>query len=300
MSAPYVPLAEFAASFGTRADTLPDWVHAVPMPLSVLDSAGVRTELDDVLDTIVAVQRAEWVQDGVYLGPKSMPDAWRDLLDASRALQIAVPPAVVSPSPSAVVGTDDRALINLNSFFLAGATPGERRLLIGRLCGFVAARQVSWQTTWALLVDQGGLRTLARKALGPALEVFLAPLSFGVRLALAPWHRGAEISADRAGLVVCDDLGSARKAMLRGALGVNPKVSPEDYLDQLKSAQEDGSPAKWAELLRDRPFVYKRMRAIELFARSSLWVDRGHAPLGTPVLDVDALRFETDRLLQVS
>jgi hypothetical protein len=299
MAIPYPSLADFAATFRERGPEAPPWVHPTPIPLAFVEGAGLRDQLEDLLDTVVAVQRADWVQAGVYLGPRSMPDVYRDLLDASRTLGIAVPPAVVSPAPSNVYGTDDRALLHLNSFFLAGATPGERRFLIGRLCGHVAARQVTWVTCWALLVDQGGIRTIARQALGPALEVFLAPISFGARLALNRWHRAAEITADRAGLIATGNLDDARKALLRAALGVTPKVKAEDYLEALKAAQEEGSPSKWAELLENRPFMHKRMRALALFARSETWVGLGHPAVGTPTLTRDELETETARLLQV-
>jgi Zn-dependent protease with chaperone function len=266
---PYPSLADFASTWRERREEArPDWVHPVAAPLAVLDDAGLRAEVEALLDTIVAVQRAEWVQDGIYLGPRSMPDAYRDLLDVSRTLGVPVPPAVVTPASMRgqnVFGTDGRAFLHLSSFYLQGAKPEERRFVIGRLCGHIAATHVTWLTCYALLVDQGGLRQIARKALGPALEIFLAPISFGAKLALSHWHRAAELTADRAGYLCAGDRDAVRKAMLRMALGVRSDITPDDYLAQLKHLQEDGSPARWAEMLSAQPWMHKRMEALDDF-----------------------------------
>lgn len=303
---PYPSLAEFAATWSERreGDEAPSWLHPAASPLAFVEGVRLKHELEALIDTVVAVQRGDWLQDGVWVGPRAMGAAYRDLLECSRTLGIAVPPAVVSgsaPSRQGVFGTDARAFLHLSSFFLAGAAPAERKFVIGRLCGHVAAHQVTWVTSRALLVDQGGLRQIARRVLGPALEILLAPISFGANLALSHWHRAAEISADRAGLVCTGDLEGARRAMLRIALGVRPEMSPDEYLEQLRSVQDSASPAKWAEILSSQPWMHKRMLALELFASSAVWVELGGDPLpNRTLLSREALAVETDRLLKVS
>lgn len=297
--APYPSLADFAAAHADARAPLPAWAHPVEPPLGALAES---IDIEDLLDTIVAVQRAEWLHDGVWLGPRSMPETWRDLVDVARILDVPLPSAVVSPASSAsqgVTGTDGRAFLHLSSFFLSGAPADERRFALGRACGPIAAHHVTWATLRALLVDHGGLRAIARKALGPALEVVLGPVSLGARLWLNSWHRASEITADRAGLLACRDRGAARRAMLRAALGVKPMVNPDDYLAELDAVRDDSSPGKWAEALQDRPWMYKRMHALDLFTRSTLWMEAGHSPLAEPVLAADELRTRTDALLQV-
>ena len=312
--APYPSLAEFAHTWSPRgAEHRPSWAHPTasgapsPPPPNFVEAFHLREQLEDLLDTIVALQRAEWTVDGVYAGPRSHADAWRDLLDCARTLRIAVPPAIVSGisgRSQGVYGSDPRAFLHLSSFFLSGADAGERRFVAGRLCGHIALNQVTGMTAYALLVDQGGLRQVARKALGPALEVLLAPLSLGARIALSRWHREAEMIADRAGLLCADPdsrkaLDAAGNAMLRMQLGTRPDVTPEDYLAQRKAAQGDGSPGSWAEVLQTAPWMHKRMRALELFARSDAWTSAGRARVGEP-LAAEALDREVDALLQVS
>ncbi|MEZ4238524.1 MAG: hypothetical protein R3F59_20695 [Myxococcota bacterium] len=51
----------------------------------MLDAVGMRDRLEDVLDTVVALQRAEWLHDGVYAGPGAMTGVYRDVLHAARS-----------------------------------------------------------------------------------------------------------------------------------------------------------------------------------------------------------------------
>ncbi|MEQ1501142.1 MAG: M48 family metallopeptidase [Myxococcota bacterium] len=298
--APYASLADFAATFDPNGGTLPGWVHPDAAAQRVLDAVGMRNRLEDILDTVVALQRAEWLHDGVYAGPSAMPTVYRDVLHAARTLRIAVPPAILAGSTmrgQGCFGTDGRAFLYLSTYFFDPATEGERRFLAGRLCGHIAAHQVTAATLYALLVDHNGIRSLARKAVGPMLEIVLAPLSVGVRLALSRWHRAAEITADRAGLLCCGDLESAGRALLRISLGRTPDVDVATYLDQLKGSR--ASPGRWTELLADQPFTHKRLEALAAFARSEVWVRLTGQAVDDP-MSRDALDKLTSRLLGVS
>jgi peptidase M48-like protein len=307
---PYVSLKDFAATFDEGGGELPVWVHPDAAAPQVLDTLGFRPRLEDVLDTVVALQRAEWLHDGVYAGPAAMPGVYRDVLHSARTLKIAVPPAILAGAglkSQGTFGTDGRAFLYLSTFFFDPASEGERRFMAGRLCGHIAARQVTAETLYALLVDFHGLRSMARKAVGPMLEVFLAPLSVGVRLALSRWHRAAEITADRAGLLCCSDpertveqaLESAGRAMLRQSLGRTPDVGVAAYLDQLRSLRTGTSPGRWTELLADQPFTHKRLEALSLFAKSAPYAELTKREIADP-LPREELDRQTSRLLGVS
>lgn len=293
-------LAEFAATFEERHTTdLPPWLAHGALPLDLL---GVREKVEDVLDTVTALQRADWLQDGVYVGPNAMPDAYGSILHCARTLGVAVPPAIAAGGPGSrqgIYGTDARSFLYLSTFYMAGTTEAVQRFSIGRSLGHAAARQVTAQTLYALLVDQSGLRQIARRAVGPMLEVFLAPLSLGVRMALSRWHRGAEISVDRAGLLCCRDLDAAAEAMLKLQLGVNRKVSREEYLAQLRRSGQTEAPGKWTELLAEQPFTRKRLKALEDFANSELYARLTGTEPAEGALDDEALAKATAKILGV-
>jgi hypothetical protein len=297
---PYVPLADYAADFDSSGGDLPAWVHPDAAAQTVLDAVGMRDRLEDVLDTVVALQRAEWLHDGVYAGPGAMTSVYRDVLHAARTLKIAVPPAILAGTGlkmQGCFGTDGRAFLYLSTFFFDPASEGERRFMAGRLCGHIAARQVTAFTLYALLVDANGLRSLARKGVGPVLEVILAPLSVGVRLALSRWHRAAEITADRAGLLCCGDVEAAGTALLRQSLGRTPNIDLATYLEQLKGSR--GAPGRWTELLADQPFTHKRVEAMTMFARSEVWAELTGAHVPDPLPRAE-LERRTRMLLGVS
>lgn len=265
--------------------------------------SAVRDRLEEVLDTVVALQRAEWLEEGVYVGPRAMPDVYRAVLEASRRLEVALPPAIVARvamTAQGTYGTDSRAFLLLSSFYTRPASTDEVRFMVGRQVGHLAAGQVTGRSIYALLVDHNGVRKLARRAVGPTLEVVLAPLSLGLRVALSRWHRLAELTADRAGLLVVDDLDVARTALLRAGLGTTPDVSAEDYVHQNRASQ-DGGPGRWAELLSDRPWLHKRLQALELWSRAEGFVALGGtAPDGAVLLDDESLAREIRGLLGVA
>ena len=125
--APYPSLADFAATLSSResgeaADFAVSDSLLPPLP------EPVRDRLEEVLDTVVALQRAEWLEDGVYVGPRAMPEVYRAVLDASRRLEVALPPAIVARVAMPAMGTygtDSRAFLLLSSFFVRPASPDD-------------------------------------------------------------------------------------------------------------------------------------------------------------------------------
>ncbi|MFT4628591.1 MAG: hypothetical protein ACI8PZ_007287 [Myxococcota bacterium] len=301
--APYISLADFAESFDQKAAEAPDWMFPPAAPPLPMDRLGLRFRVEDVLDTVVALQRAEWLQEGVFVGPRVMPEVHRDVLHAARVLRVAVPPAIVGGNvlrSQGAYGTDARAFVKLSAYFVQSASEAERRFVIGRSLGLIAAHQVTAYTLYNLLVDQSGLRAVARQNLGPVLELVLAPLSLGVRLALARWHRAADLSADRAGLLCCTDVAAAGRAMLRIALGTSPAVDPAEYVEQIRKAKDDSGPSRWAEILASNPWAHKRIHALELFARSEVYAAHLGLPPPPDALDKAELDRLTSTILGVS
>jgi Peptidase family M48 len=302
IDAPYVSLNDFAATFHAGGGEAPAWLHPDAGAPRLLEMAGVRHRLEDVLDTVVALQRAEWLNDGMYAGPTVMPGVYRDVLHCARTLMIAVPPAILSSGgfkSQGCFGTDGHAFLYLSAGYFESATPPERQFVAGRLCGHIAARQVTAATLYGLLADHNGVRSVARRAVGPTVDVVLAPLSVGMRLGLARWHRAAEVSADRAGLLCCGDLEMAGRALLRQALGRAPDVDVAGYLAQLRATRDPGDPGKWAELLADQPFTHKRLQALAWFARSEIYAAATGTVVESPI-PADELARQTRRLLGVS
>ncbi len=295
---PYASLADFVATVGPSRE-VPRWARLASVPLPFREGVA-RARLEDALETVVSLQRAEWLEDGVYLGPRAYGEAWTELLGAARVLGVPVPPGLatsITMARQGAIGTDGRAFVVSSAFFLSAASSGERSFALGRAVGMVAAGTVTGSTCYALLTDTGGIGAAARKVLGPALELLVAPVSLGARLALSRWHRAAEVVADRAGLLVCRSVDDAGRAMLRVSLGGQSEVDPSAYLDQLRAGRAE-SPGRFAELIADRPWLHKRLAALELFASSAAYAEVTGITPRDPI-DDDTLERRTRALLAV-
>ncbi|TNE85756.1 MAG: hypothetical protein EP330_24270 [Deltaproteobacteria bacterium] len=297
----YPSLADFAETWShRRAPGAVPYAHPAGPP--ILPPGAVTERLEELLDTVVSLQRADWLVEGVYAGPNAMGGIYRDVLHCARTLSIAVPPVIVSgcgSSAQGAFGTDDRPSLRLSSLFFSAATEGQRHFVAGRLCGHIDAHQVTWGTLYALIVDHDGLRRVARRNVGPALELFLAPLSLGARLGLSRWHRSAEITADRAGLLCCDDVHEAGMALLRMALATQPDLDPAEFLRQRRTMGADAEPGRWTEVLSAKPWLHKRLAALDLFARSEAFVREGGTSTAEVLLTDEELHERTHALLAV-
>ena len=123
------------------------------------------------------------------------------------------------------------------------------------------------------------------------IESFISKIS---NLILVDWTLAREISADRAGLIACQNLQVAQQAMINFKLAIDVnkvKINAEDYLKQAKIVQAKRnvvhqklpdaarkSIERWErsnQLASDQPFMFLRFHALAEFAESeryqALW-----------------------------
>lgn len=292
-------LATWAAS--RRAPALP-WLHPGGDALPALMAPSAEL----LVEGVVAVLRAQWLEDGVRVDPIGTPALHADLQRAAAALGVPAPLAVLAPVAAQATdafGTDGRPHLLLSSFFFAGADPSTERphsaFALGRALGPIAARSLTASTLYKLLVDEQGLRRVAQGALGARLDLLLAPVAAAGRVTLAAAHRVSELNADRCGAWCEGDAERAADALVHLALGVRT-ASPEGGWLQAASAHAHASaPSRWAEAWSGRPWLPKRLRALALFARSEPWIAAGHPPSPGAPMSAEALATETDALLRV-
>ena len=109
-------------------------------------------------------------------------------------------------------------------------------------------------------------------------------------LALVDWILAHEISADRAGLIACQDLAIAQRALLNFKLAISfedIKLNVEDYLEQAKIVQEKqaqileelpeavqngiGHWRRSERLQSEHPFILQRIKALQEYADSDAY-----------------------------
>jgi len=159
---------------------------------------------------------------------------------------------VVSPRPGGVL------LLGLTSDALERLDPGELRFVLGHEIGHA-------------LFDHFHL------APGElAGEENIAP----VHLArLCAWMRYAELSADRIGLMCCDDLDTAVRAFFKLTSGLSQGRfvrHAEEHADQLALVAADAIESTEGDWFSTHPYSPLRIKALDLFSRSTTY----HSLLG--------------------
>jgi Zn-dependent protease with chaperone function len=118
----------------------------------------------------------------------------------------------VLPEPELYVGHEfnaftagiERPFVMLGSSLAGSCTPTELEFVIGHELGHVRLRHVLYHQ-----IADWGPRLIGQVPLIGRL------LGTGLRLALSEWSRAAEFSADRAGLLACQDLDAALRVLMK-------------------------------------------------------------------------------------
>lgn len=180
---------------------------------------------------------------------------------AARALEVPVPRVYVANSPvmnAFTFGTEEESCIVLHSALVDSFSENELLFVIGHETGHIQNKHVVYNT--ALLL----LRRM--------VEPFLGPLALPATLALNAWHRRAEITCDRAGLLCARDLEAASRSFLKLAVGsrrLSEEIDVEQFLAQHDEMQT--SFGRYAEALLSHPYLPKRIKALRVFAESELY-----------------------------
>jgi len=175
----------------------------------------------------------------VRCGPNQFRTLHRILQEASTVLDMPEPELYVTsnPFPNAFAGGVERPYITLRSSMVDTMTNEQLYHLIGHELGHIKAGHILYRSVAGLLAPL--LEMVGRRTLGLGDVA-----SIGLVLAFAEWSRQAEISADRAGLLVSQDLDistSANLAMTAGPSRLAHEMNREAFMDQVHSYQDMGS-----------------------------------------------------------
>jgi len=159
------------------------------------------------------------------------------------------------------------------------------RFAIGRQMGRIKYDHVFYKTLFS-----GGLDSL-EFALGKWIqELIKAFLGKITDLLLVDWTLAGEISADRAGLIACQDVKAAQQTLLNLRLAMTferVQLDIDDYLEQaavieekqtrvlgrLPESAQDGF-KRWQKserLANEHPFIFKRVKALQAFSESEAY-----------------------------
>jgi len=174
----------------------------------------------------------------VRCGPKQYKTLYDIMRESCEILDMPEPELYISsnPFPNAYTSGVERPYITLLSSIVETLSDEELFHLMGHELGHIKAKHVLYMSVAGIvfeLLDMIGRRTLG---LGDIATI-------GLIMALWEWYRQAEITADRAGLLVAQSLDisiSANIALTAGPNRLRHEASKEEFMDQARAYQDAG------------------------------------------------------------
>jgi Zn-dependent protease with chaperone function len=198
---------------------------------------------------------------------------------ACRTLQIREPQVFVVNNPTfnaGTLGTNDDSFILIHSALLEHYSDEELATVIGHECGHIHNSHVAYLTALHYLTYMAGM--FVPWVMQPAL------------VALRTWSRRAEITCDRAGMLVSGDQRVAERAITKLAVG-SQKLHEEFNIDAFLEQHEEASHGigRFMEVFATHPWLPKRVLAMRVFGESRLYRSAaGLGDSGLPMSEVDS------------
>src|ERR671939_1347301 len=243
---------------------------------SLKNIPGIDTALKKLLEvTGESAIRVIFTASAVKVTPKQCPDLYYKLQVACTTLGVDMPELFVQQNPivNAFTGGVKRPIIVLHSQLIERLNDEEVLAVIAHEVGHIHAEHVLYITA-ARLFELLANAALAATAIA---KIALELLSMTMRSALLAWARRAELSCDRAALLVTQDPHVIGRTMMKLCGGTfASKVDYEEFLAQARDFQknydEKALDRFWADVISSgmtHPFPVWRVSEI------LKWVDSG-------------------------
>jgi Zn-dependent protease with chaperone function len=255
-----------------------DYVH--PSDSRALAALRTIPGIDSALKKLLAVTgesaiRVIFMASAVKVTPEQCPDLHAKLQVACTTLGVDMPDLFVQQSPivNAFTGGVEKPVIVLHSSLLERLTDEEVLAVVAHEVGHIHAEHVLYLTAARLIEALAG----AALAAAPIAAIVTQILTGTMRAALLAWARRAELSCDRAALLVTQDPHVIGRTMMKLCGGTfASKVDYEQFLAQARDFQKNYDEKSldrfWADIISSgmtHPFPVWRVSEI------LKWVDSG-------------------------
>lgn len=274
-----------------------DIAHPIDKTLiHILETAHINDILNSPIEQLVSANYGQLLSNGIPLDDVNFPQLYNLLKDTCDFLGIKTPYTVISNELNGInafaTGTDNRSFIVISNMTTQYLNNKELKFIISHECGHIAMQHMVYHTAGLLASIAGGYIPLV----GPILaQTVVFPLNC--------WNRCSEITADRIGLICCQDLHSAQMALLKivGGFTDISKVDIDRYITQSRSLQDTQFLGKLGEYFNTHPMIYKRLKALEYFYNSEAYYKtiRKSAPHNSKLMDTLQLNKVTNQLLKI-
>ncbi len=249
-----------------------EYIH--PADSKALAALKAIPGIDTGLKKLLAVTgesaiRVTFMASAIKVTPKQCPDLYAKLQVACTTLGVDMPELYVQQNPivNAFTGGVEKPIIVLHSGLIERLNDEETLAVIAHEVGHIHAEHVLYLTA-ARLMEALANVSVARLLPGSDIINFL--VSAGISSALLAWARRAELSCDRAALLVTQDPHVIGRTMMKlGGGTFASKIDYDQFLEQAREFQRNYDEKKldrfWADMLNaglSHPFPVWRVSEI--------------------------------------
>lgn len=260
-----------------------DYIH--PLDSKALAALRAIPGVDSALKKFLAVTgesviRVTFMASAVKVTPKQCPDLHAKLQIACTTLGVDMPDLYIQQNPivNAFTGGVEKPIIVLHSALIERLNEEETLAVIAHEVGHIHAEHVLYLTAARLLEL---LANTGAAILLPGSEILKLLISLGISSALLAWARRAELSCDRAALLVTQDPHVIGRTMMKLAGGTfASKIDYDLFLEQGREFQRDCEEKAldkfWAQVVnagRSHPFPIWRVGEILEWVESGQYQD---------------------------
>jgi len=231
---------------------------------------GVDTSLKKLLEwTGESAIRVMFMASAIKVTPKQCPDLHAKLQIACTTLGVDMPDLYVQQNPlvNAFTGGVEKPIIVLHSALIERLNDEETLAVIAHEVGHIHAEHVLYLTAARLME---AIANLSVARLIPGSEIIKFVVSAGIASALLAWARRAELSCDRAALLVVQDPHVIGRTMMKLAGGTfASKIDYDLFLEQGREFQKNYDAKKldkfWADIINaglSHPFPIWRVSEV--------------------------------------
>ena len=260
-----------------------DYIH--PADSKALAALRAIPGVDSALKKLLAwtgesAIRVSFMASAVKVTPKQCPDLHAKLQIACTTLGVEMPDMFIQQNPmvNAFTGGVERPIIVLHSALIERLNDEETLAVIAHEVGHIHAEHVLYLTAARLME---ALANISVARLIPGSEIIKFLVSAGISSALLAWARRAELSCDRAALLVTQDPHVIGKTMMKLAGGTfASKIDYQLFLEQgrefKKNYDENKLDKFWADIMAaglSHPFPIWRVAEILEWVESGQYAD---------------------------
>ncbi len=260
-----------------------EYIH--PADSKALAALRAIPGIDSALKKLLAVTgesaiRVMFMASAVKVTPQQCPDLHAKLQIACTTLGVDMPDLYIQQNPivNAFTGGVEKPIIVLHSSLIERLNEDETLAVIAHEVGHIHAEHVLYLTAARLME---ALANVSVARLIPGSEIVKFIVSAGISSALLAWARQAELSCDRAALLVTQDAHAVGRTMMKLAGGTfASKIDYDLFLEQgrdfQKNYEEKALDKFWANIInagRSHPFPVWRVSEILAWVESGQYAE---------------------------